>query len=119
MGSSISNLLIKERPLRRPDGTELNDYELAKEALKDIDKYQAEHKEPVKMSPRFVEWLREGVKFVDSGNGTFTDFKKQTVLKQFDYDVIIENTNKLNQKLEKKGEFTPKVMKKIEGRSKK
>lgn len=119
MGSNISTVLIKERPLRHDNGVELNDYELSKEALKYIDKYQAEHKEPVKMSPRFVEWLKDGIKFVDSGSGTFADYKKQTVLKQFDYDLIIENTNKLNQKLEKKGEFNAVEMNRIDRRSKK
>lgn len=118
MSSSTEATMIKDRPLRHSNGQMLNDYELFKVALKNVDEYEAIHKEPCKIDPNFIEFMREGVKFVESGQGSMVDYKKRHVLKQLNYDLIIANTNKLNEKLEKKGTFKPQLIKKEIGRSK-
>ena len=118
--SSIDTMAIKGRPIRHGrDNSVLNDYELAKESLKAIDDYTKRYGTPPKIQPRFVEWLRDGVKFVEEKQGSFVDYKEQRVLKEYGdlYDQIIANTNARNEKLSKKGEFDSKVVQKIEGRS--
>ena len=119
MSSNTDTMMIKDRPLRHSNGQVLNDYELFKVALKNIDEYEAIHKEPCKIDPNFIEFMREGIKYVDSGQGSMVDYKKRHVLKQLNYDLIISNTNKLNEKLERKGDFKPQLIKKEVGRSKK
>ena len=118
MSSNIDLTLARTRPLCHSDGSKLNDYETAKEALKCIEDYEKTNNTPTPLAPKFVEWLRKGIAFVDRGEGSFIDYKQRTVQKQFDYDLIIENTEKANRKLEKKGEFDAKVMRKIKGVSK-
>lgn len=118
MSSNIDMLLTKSRPLRHADGTILNNYETIQEGLKCIDKYQKENSKPCQIDPRFVQWARESVDYVNRGAGTMVDYINATVVKQFDYGAVIDNTNRLNQKLERKGEFDPKLMSKIKGVSK-
>lgn len=70
------------------------------------------------MSPNFIEWLKEGIKFVDDKKGSFVDYKQRTVQKTLDYDLVIDNTNKQNAKLAKDGAFDSKVVQMIKGTSK-
>lgn len=116
--TNIGIVDAKMRPLRDANGAIIDDYALAVEALDKIDKYQAKNKKPAPIPPKFVEFLRGGVEFVNEGKGTMADYKQANVLKQLDYDLIIANTNKLNEKLEKKGNFNSKVMRTIKGVSK-
>lgn len=117
--SPIDTANIKSRPLKKGNHV-LNDYELAKESLKAVDDYTKRYGTPPKIQPKFIEWLREGVKYVDEKQGNFTQYKEKHIYKEYAdlYDQIIDNTNKQNAKLEKKGEFNAKVVSKIEGRSK-
>lgn len=119
MSSNTSTSMIKDRPLRHSDGRILNNQELAKFSLEKMAEYQKDHNEPVKIDPQWVEWFKEGVKYVDSGQGNWVKYINSTVIKQMNYDLVISNTNKLNEKLERQGEFKAQVMKKVEGRSKK
>lgn len=109
---SKSNFIT--RPIKDDTGRTLSDYELATETLKKIDDYTRITKKPSPIEPRFVEWLREGVKYVDEGKGTFVDFKQTSIYKEFgdDYATIIENTNRRNDELAKRGEFNPHAVKK-------
>ena len=100
----------KSRPLTHEDGTKLNDYEIAKETLRCVDDYQSKENKPSPLSPNFIEWLKEGIKFVD--------YKQRTVQKTLDYDLVIDNTNKQNAKLAKDGAFDSKVVQMIKGTSK-
>jgi len=118
MKSNIDLTLTKSRPLSHSNGVKLDDYETAKEAIKCIEKFEKDNSTPSPIAPKFVEWLRKGVEYVDSGNGSFVDYKQRTIQKQFDYDLVIANTEKANQKLEKKGEFNAKVVRKVKGVSK-
>lgn len=118
MSSNIDLSTSRVRPLHHSNGVVLDDYETAKEALKCIADFEAKNKKPTPIAPKFVEWLRKGIEFVDNKEGSFVDYKQRTIQKQFDYDLIIANTEKANQKLEKKGMFDAKVMKKIKGVSK-
>lgn len=117
--SHIDTASIKIRPIKKNNHV-LNDYELAKEGLKSIDDYTKRFGMPPKIQPKFIEWLRDGVRYVDSKQGSFTEYKEKHIYKEYAdlYEQIIDNTNKQNAKLEKKGEFTAKVVSKIEGRSK-
>lgn len=115
--NTATNIEHKLRPLRDDKGDIISDYELAKQALKNIKEYQAKNKEPAPIAPIFVKWLENGVKYVDEGNGTMVDYKRETVRKQFDYEMIVRNTNERNKQLDKKGVFTPKVMRTIKGES--
>lgn len=117
--SPIDTANIKFRPIKKGNHV-LNDYELAKESLKSIDDYTRRYGTPPKIQPKFVEWLRDGVKYVDNKQGSFSQYKEKYIYKEYAdlYDQIIDNTNKQNAKLEKKGEFNAKVVSKIEGRSK-
>lgn len=109
------------RPLRDKDNNICFDLEFAQKALYDIDTYNAAHKTPVNLSPKFVEWLREGVDYVKKGQGTFTDYKESHVVKEFaiggSYDLVIDNTNKNNESLAKKGSFDNKTMQIVKGES--
>lgn len=118
MSSNIDFSLSHIRPLCHSDGVKLNDYETAKEALKCIENFEQTNHKPTPLAPNFVEWLRKGIEYVDQGQGSFVEYKERTVQKQFDYDLIIANTEKANKKLEKSGEFNPKVVRKIKGVSK-
>lgn len=108
----------KSRPLTHEDGTKLNDYEIAKETLRCVDDYQAKEHKPSPLSPNFIEWLKEGIKFVDDKKGSFVDYKQRTIQKTLDYDLVIDNTNKQNAKLAKDGAFDSKVVQMIQGTSK-
>lgn len=110
--SSISD---RSRPLKGTDGHVLSDDELARQIIKDADKYAKEHNEPAPIDYKFVEWLKDGVKFVQEGNGSWVDYKRRTVQKKFDYSIVVENTNRLNERLEKEGEFDAKVIKQEKG----
>lgn len=117
--SPIDTMSIKTRPLKRGNH-ELNDYELAKESLRAIDEYTKRYGTPPKIQPKFVEWLRDGVKYVDNQQGNFVDYKERHVLKEYAdlYDQIIANTEKQNAQLSKKGAFDSKVVQTIKGESK-
>lgn len=107
--SSIDLTQLKSRPLKS-GGKELNDEELASVALDKIGDYQLKTGSPAPVDPKFVEWLREGASYVKEGKGSFSDYKKATVLKTLDYDMVLSNTRKANEKLEKAGAFDSKVM---------
>lgn len=107
--SSIDLTQLKSRPLKSGD-RELNDEELASVALDKIGDYQLRTGSPAPVDPKFVEWLREGASYVKEGKGSFVDYKKATVLKTLDYDMVLSNTRKANEKLEKSGAFDSKVM---------
>lgn len=116
----MANTIINtSRPLRDEKGNICFDYEFAQMALDKISKYKSENKTPPQINPKFVEWLKEGVDFVKTGKGTFTDYKSQNIVKEFgdNYDMIIENTNRANAALEKKGVFDNKVMQVVKGDS--
>ena len=117
--SPIDTISIKSRPLKRNNKV-LDDYELAKASVKAIDDYTKRYGTPPKIQPKFVEWLREGVKYVDNKEGTFNQYKDKYIFKEYAdmYDQIIANTERQNERLTKKGEFDAKVVSKTEGRSK-
>lgn len=101
------------RPLKDSEGNVLNDYELAKECLGKIDDYTRITNKPSPIEPRFVEWLRDGVRYVDEGKGTFVDYKNSSIFKEFgDYQAIVDNTNRRNDELAKRGAFAPQTVKK-------
>ena len=108
----------KSRPLTHEDGSKLNDYEIAKETLRCVEDYQKRESKPSPLAPNFIEWLKEGIKFVDDKQGSFVDYKQRTIQKNLDYDLIIENTNKQNAKLAKDGAFDSKVVQMVKGISK-
>lgn len=116
--SNIDMVQTKIRPLKDSNGNELSDYDLAVESLKKIDTFQQLNGQPAPISPKFISWLRNGVDFVNEGKGSFVDYKKNSILKELDYDLIISNTNKMNAQLEKKGAFNSKVVSQIKGVSK-
>lgn len=116
---STTDTSIISRPLRHKNGDILNDVEMCKVALKSIDDYSKTEGKPPAINPRFVEWLRGAVDYCDKG-GKITEYKEKTIQKQYAdlYDEIIENTNRRNAELSKKGAFNSKVVKRVEGRSK-
>ncbi len=115
-----STIINTSRPIKDKDGNICMDYEFAQMALSKVKDYELTHKEPAPINPKFVGWLQEGVNFVNSGKGTFTDYKAQNIYKEFgdNYDMIIANTNRANEALEKKGTFDNQVMQIVKGESK-
>ena len=118
LDTNVDFASTKSRPLTHEDGTKLNDYEIAKETIRCVDDYQAKEHKPSPLSPNFIEWLKEGVKFVDDKKGSFVDYKQRTIQKTLDYDLVIDKTNKQNAKLAKDGAFDSKVVQMIQGTSK-
>ena len=112
------DLQTKMRPFRDEKGNVEMDYDFAKRALQKIDEYRETNKTPPNINPKFVHWLRAGVKYVDEKKGTMAQYKAEHVIKEMDYDLICANTEARNAKLEKKGEFQSHVMRKIKGVSK-
>lgn len=108
--SGIS-LEIKSRPLTDDKGNVLSDYELAKTAIEYVDNYSKKTGKIAPLDPKFVEWLRGGVKYVDEGGGSFVDYKNNSIYKEFDYNLMVENTNARNDLLEKQGAFKPQIVK--------
>lgn len=118
--TNIDVVEIKSRPIRDDKGNRISDYELAKLALEHIDEFEKTNKKPTNISPKFVSWLKNAVKEIDSGDyESMTEYKNRTVQKQMDYDLVCANTAKRNAKLEKQGEFKSKVVQRIKGVSKK
>lgn len=117
---STTDVSTFSKPLKHKNGDILNDVEMCEYALKSIDDYTEKQGKPPAINPRFVEWLRGAVKYCKNG-GNIVTYKEQTIQKQYEafYDEIIENTNKRNAELSKKGAFNSKVIKRIEGRSNK
>ena len=115
MNTSI-NLGFRNRPLRNKKGTKINDYETAKYGLQCLQKIEKETGEPAKISPKFREWLEEGVNFVESKQGNFSQYKKKTIMRVLDIGAILENTEKRNNELSKKGLFNTKIVKQEEGK---
>lgn len=115
MNTSI-NLGFRNRPLKNKQGISIDDYTSAKYGLECIRRYEKEKGEPAKISPRFVEWLKDGVNFVESKIGSFTQYKKKTIMRVLDIDAILENTDRRNKELTKKGVFDTKIVKQKEGR---
>lgn len=114
------DLQSKMRPFRDKDGNIEMDYDFAKRALEKIDEYSKTNQTPPNVNPKFVHWLRAGVKYVDDGKGTMAQYKSRHVIKEMgdNYDLICANTEARNAKLEKKGEFRSYVMQKIKGEAK-
>lgn len=108
---------IKSRPLRNKKGIKINDYQTACYGLKCIEKYEKENGTPAPIEPKFKEWLEEGVKFVESGKGNFTQYKRKTIIRKLDINAIVDNTERKNAELSKKGVFNSKVVLKEEGRA--
>lgn len=101
------------RPIKDDNGHVLTDYELATETLKKIEDYTKATNKPSPIEPQFVEWLREGVRYVNEGKGTFVDYKNSSIFKEFgDYQAIIDNTNRRNDELAKRGAFNPQQVNK-------
>lgn len=114
----MKNTTINQsRPILDKNGNVLFDYTFCEYALDKIDTYERENHKPAPLSPKFVEWLREGHEFVKSKKGTFTDYKERYILKDYAnlYDQIIENTNRKNNELEKKGTFDARVVQTVKG----
>ena len=118
MKSNIDDTNIVSRPLRHKNGDVLNDVELCRQAVKSIDDYSKTYGKPPNIDPRFVMWLRQAVEYCDNG-GDIVKYKEQTIQKQYAplYDEIIDNTNKRNATLSKKGAFKSKVVQRIKGES--
>ena len=112
------DLQSKMRPFRDKDGNVELDYDFAKRVLEKIDEYSKTNQTPPNINPKFVHWLRGGVRYVDEGKGTMAQYKASHVIKEMDYDLICANTEARNAKLEKKGEFKSHVMREIRGESK-
>lgn len=112
--NSNTSVDIKSRPILNENGSVLNDYELAKVATKYVDDYAKSTGAIAPLDPKFVQWLRDGVKYVDEGKGTFVDYKNNSVYKeigQMGYDAVVNKTNAMNDKLEKQGAFKPQIVK--------
>lgn len=105
------------RPLLNSAGNILNDVELCRTAIKKIDEYQKRKGVPAPISPDFVQFMREAVEYVDKEGGSIVDYKKSHIQQQFDYDVILKNTEARNAELERKGLFNSRVVQKIKGES--
>lgn len=119
MKSNIDDANIVSRPLKHKNGDVLNDVELCRQAVKNIDDYSKQYGKPPNIDPKFVSWLRQAVNYCANG-GDIKTYKEQYIYKQYEplYDEIIENTNKRNAVLNKKGAFKSKVIKTIKGESK-
>ncbi len=118
MTTTVSNINCPSRPILNSAGAVLDDYELCKSALRKIEDYQAREGKPAPISPEFVQFMRDAVDYIDKGGSSMAEFKQAHVQKQFDYDVIIKNTEAKNAELEKKGVFNSRVVQQIKGVSK-
>lgn len=116
MKNTSINLGVRNRPLKNSKGVSINDYSTAKYGLECIKRLERETGEPAKINPRFIEWLSEGVKFVESKMGSFAQYKKKTIMRVLDIDAVLENTERRNRELNKKGVFDTKIVKQKEGR---
>lgn len=64
----------------------LNDYELCKRCIHQIDEDTKSGK-PVNIPPNFVDFMRQLVSHVDNG-GTIQEFKNQEIYKQIDWSKV-------------------------------
>lgn len=64
----------------------LNDYELCKRCVRQIDEDTKSGK-PVNIPPNFVDFMRQLVSHVDNG-GTIQEFKNQEIYKQIDWSKV-------------------------------
>ena len=88
---------FKSRPFRNELGDILNDVEVLKRGISEIESYEKEHGEPVpNISPQFIDFCKDLIKACDEGTETPSSYKKRNVVKTVDYDVICKNTEKLN-----------------------
>lgn len=118
--NNIDVVEIKSRPIRDDKDQIINDYNLAKMAVKRIEEYEKTNKKPTNIPPKFVQWLKDGVKKIDNGDfESMNDYKQQTIQKTMDYDLVCANTAMRNAKLEKQGAFKSKVVQQIRGVAKK
>lgn len=77
--SSINSKLVDA------NNNKLNDYELCKRVLHNIDNTKSNQQ--IKIQPDFVEFMRQFVAHVDAG-GSATEFKSNNIFRQFDLSKI-------------------------------
>lgn len=94
----VSN--IKSRPFLKTNGKRMNDIEVVKTALKEIDDYQNNNGVPVpNLTPDFIAFMRDMVREYDENGVTPSEYKQKNIVKTLDYDVVCRNTDLRNKKL--------------------
>lgn len=104
MGSIISN--FRPQPFMDSENkNQLNDVSFIKLSLEKIDEFELKNGRPAPITPMFKAWLREAKTEIDNG-GDIVKFKSKTVQRLVpDYSELINNTNRQNKTLERKGIF--------------
>lgn len=82
------------RPITGEKGQKLNDLELAKQALKNIEDYESKNKQPAQINPEFKEFIQALVNECDpeiAGENAISvvDFKEKHILRTIpDYSML-------------------------------